>query len=55
MHRVVFCRAYYAKKYKYLFTKKLSEQSYVWIESIFEGLNICLGPEIPGLLESFIS
>ena len=29
-----------------------SKQSYVWMESIFEGQNICFGCEIAGLLES---
>ena len=31
--------------------KHKSEQSYVWIDSIFEAQNICIGSEIAGLLD----
>ena len=35
--------------------RKKSKQSYVWIDSILEAPNICFGPKIAGLLESFLS
>ena len=49
------------KKIMYVFVQRIclrknkSKQSYVWIDSIFEAQYICLGSEIAGLLESFLS
>ena len=40
----------------YIFVyKQINQNKVPWIESIFEAQNICFGPRIAGLLESFLS
>ena len=51
MQRVVVCRAFYAKNIRICLRKNKSNQSYVWIDSIFKAQNICFGSEIAGLLD----